>query len=58
MSLNKKQKKHLDVARKKLQRLQRLLADARRQPDEMDDVRRLEREIAEVQKEIDRIQDE
>lgn len=55
MTLNKKQKKQLDVARKKQQALIRLLADARKQNDEPQEIVRLEKEIAEVEAEIEKI---
>jgi hypothetical protein len=46
MSLNKKQKKQLDVEHKKLTQLQLQLAGARKQLDDPEEVKRLEREIA------------
>lgn len=45
MGLNRKQKKQLGVARKKLDNLYQRLAGARDQPDDPADVPRLEREI-------------
>jgi hypothetical protein len=54
--LNKKQKKQIDIARKKLTKLHQLLGAARKQPDDPADVPRLEAEIAQVQQEIDKIQ--
>ncbi len=45
MGLNRKQKKQLAVARKKLDSLQQQLAGARAQPDDPADVPRLEQEI-------------
>lgn len=55
MSLNKKQKKQLDVARKKLSALQRRLADARKQPDDPDEPSRLQAEIDTLEREIERL---
>ena len=46
MSLNKKQKKQLDVEHKKLKQLQMQLAGAKSQLDDPDEVARLEKEIA------------
>ncbi|MEC9009688.1 MAG: hypothetical protein VX311_06990 [Planctomycetota bacterium] len=45
MGLNRKQKKQLDVARKKLNSLRQQLAGAKAQPDDPADVPRLEGEI-------------
>ena len=58
MSLNKKQKKQLDVERKKIAKLQQLLSAARQQTDEPDEIARLESEIAACRERIDAIQDE
>ena len=46
MSLNKKQKKQLDLEHKKLAQLQMQLAGAKKQLDDPDEVARLEKEIA------------
>ena len=46
MSLNKKQKKQLDVEHKKLKQLQLQLAGAKGQLDDPEEVQRLEKEIA------------
>ena len=54
--LNKKQKKQLDVARKKINKLHQLVAAARKQPDDPAEVPRLEGEIAAVEREIEKIQ--
>lgn len=56
MALNRKQKKQLDVARKKLTSLQQQLAGARRQPDDPADIPRLEGEIAKLEQQIKAIQ--
>ncbi len=45
MGLNRKQKKQLDVARKKINNLRQQLAGAKAQPDDPADVPRLEDEI-------------
>jgi hypothetical protein len=58
MDLNKKQKKQLDTARKKLTALKQQLAGARKQPDSPDEIPRLEKEIAKVEAEIKAIQGE
>jgi hypothetical protein len=57
MDLNKKQKKQIEVARKKLSTLKQQLAGARRQPDDPADIPRLEAEIARLEAEIRSIQD-
>ncbi len=46
MSLNKKQKKQLDVEHKKVKQLQLQLSGAKQQLDDPQEVARLEREIA------------
>lgn len=56
MALNKKQKKQLDVARKKLASLQRLLSDAKQQQDDPQELVNLQRQIAEVESQIEKIQ--
>lgn len=45
MGLNRKQKKQLEVTRKKLESLRQQLAGARQQPDDPEDVPRIEGEI-------------
>ena len=45
MGLNRKQKKQLEVTRKKLDSLRQQLAGARQQPDDPEDVPRIEGEI-------------
>lgn len=57
MALNKKQKKQVDVARKKILNLQQLLAAARKQPDDPAEIPRLEQEIARWEQEIKKIQE-
>ena len=55
MGLNKKQKKQIDVLRKKQQKLQQLITAGRMQPDDPAEVPRLECEMAEVLAEIEKI---
>lgn len=55
MSLNKKQKKQLDLEQKKLKQLQLQLSGAKKQMDDADEVRRLEQEIAATQSRIDKL---
>lgn len=55
MALNKKQKKQIEAAKNKIQRLQQLLNAARSQPDDPEDIPRLEAQIAELQAEIEKI---
>jgi hypothetical protein len=52
MALNKKQKKQLDVGKKKIEKLRQLLAAAKQQPDDPGDVSRLETEIADLDAEL------
>lgn len=49
MSLNKKQKKQIDVEQKKLAQLRQQLSGARKQLDDPAEVARLEREIADCE---------
>ena len=55
MALNKKQKKQIEAAKNKIQKLQVLLNAARKQPDDPAEVPRLEGEIAKLQDEIERV---
>lgn len=55
MSLNKKQKKQLQVARDKLNKLRVLLSNAKKQPDDPAEIPRFEKEIADVEREIEKI---
>ena len=55
MSLNRKQKKQLEAARNRQRKLQQMLTAARQQPDEPDEISRLEQQMATLQAEIDRI---
>ena len=55
MGLNKKQKKQLDVLRKKQQKLQQLISAAKEQPDDPNEVPRLKGEMAVLEAEIEKI---
>lgn len=55
---NKKQKKQLELARKKRNDLQQRLAGARKQVDDPTEVKTLEAELAKVEAEIKKLQDE
>lgn len=55
MALNKKQKKQIDSLKNKIQKAQQLLSAAKNQPDDPEDVPRLEKEIAGLQAEIEAI---
>ena len=56
MTLDRKQKKQLEPARKRLQQMQQRLAGARKQPDDPGEIERLEREIAAEEENIRRIE--
>ena len=58
MTLNKKQKKQIDAAKNKIQRLQQLLNAARNQPDDPAEAPQLEKEIAKLNAEIEKIKTE
>ncbi len=55
MGLNKKQKKQIDVLRKKQQKLQQLISAAKQQPDDPAEVPRLQGEMTAIEVEIDKI---
>jgi len=55
MGLNKKQKKQIDVARKKIHKNQQLVSAARDQPDDPAEIDRLRNEIADLEAEIEKI---
>lgn len=57
MGLNKKQKKQIDAARKKIANLQQLVSAAQQQPDDPEEVPRLKAQIAEIQEKIKTIQE-
>ncbi|MFK7822352.1 MAG: hypothetical protein AB8G99_26900 [Planctomycetaceae bacterium] len=58
MGLNKKQKKQIETARNKIQKLQGLLKAARNQPDDPADIPRLEGEIQGLEADIEKIKSE
>lgn len=58
MALNKKQQKQIDAVKNKIQRLQLLLSAARRQPDDPREIPKLEKDIADLNAEIDRMRRE
>ena len=55
MTLNKKQKKQLDIEQHKLAQLRSQLSGARRQVDDPQDIVRLEQEIAAVTARIEKL---
>jgi hypothetical protein len=55
MSLNKKQKKQLDLEHKKLQQLRLQLAGAKSQLDDPEEVVRIEKEIAATNARIEKL---
>jgi hypothetical protein len=55
MSLNKKQKKQLDLEHKKLQQLRLQLAGAKSQLDDPEEVVRIEKEIAATNARIEKV---
>jgi hypothetical protein len=54
--MDKKAKKKQDVLRQRLQKLQQQLSGARKQMDDPDEVKRLERDLAATQSELEKIQ--
>lgn len=54
--LNKKQKKQIDVARKKLTALKQQLAGSKKQMDDPAEVQRLERDVAATEEQIAKIE--
>jgi hypothetical protein len=52
MALDKKHKKQLEAAKTRMQKLRQLLAGARDQPDDPEDITRLKREIAELEEQM------
>ncbi|WP_339734456.1 hypothetical protein [uncultured Gimesia sp.] len=57
MGLNKKQKKQIDVARQKIQKLRQRLTGAKSQMDDPQEVTKLEQEIAAQEDMIKKAQD-
>ncbi|MDA1231311.1 MAG: hypothetical protein O2856_11105 [Planctomycetota bacterium] len=58
MALNKKQQKQIEAAKNKILRLRELLKAARNQPDDPQEIPRLEKQIADLNAEIDKIRNE
>ena len=58
MGLDKKQKKQLEAAKTRMQKLRQLLAGAQDQPDDPGEITRLKREIAEVDEQMKRLREE
>ena len=58
MTLNKKQKKQMDVEKKKLSQLQQQLSGARKQMDDAAEVKRLQQEVAACEARMKKIQTE
>ncbi|HAP06843.1 MAG TPA: hypothetical protein DCR20_03390 [Planctomycetaceae bacterium] len=58
MALNKKQQKQIEAAKNKIQRLQQLLNAARKQPDDPQEIPALEKQIAQLNAEIEKIRAE
>ena len=54
-AMDKKAKKKHDVLRQRLQKLQQQLAGARRQMDDPDEVRRLEKDVAATEEALEKI---
>jgi hypothetical protein len=55
LALDKKQKKQLEAAKTRMQKLRQLLAGATDQPDDPQEISRLKREIAEVEAQIHKL---
>jgi ribosomal protein L29 len=55
--VDKKAKKKTDVLRDRLTKLRQQLAGAKKQLDDPDEVRRLERDIASAEAELDKLKD-
>ena len=53
--MDKKDKKRRQVLHERLQKLQRLLADARKQNDSPEELRSLETQMREIREELDRL---
>ena len=53
--MDKKAKKKQDLLRQRLQRLQQQLSGARKQMDDPDEVRRLEKELATTESDLEKL---
>jgi len=58
MALDKKHKKQLEAAKTRMQKLRQLLAGARDQPDDPEDILRLKREIAELEGQMKKLHEQ
>ncbi len=58
MALNKKQQKQIEAAKNKIQRLRELLKAAKNQPDDPHEIPRLEKQIADLNAESEKIRNE
>ena len=58
MTLNKKQQKQIEAVKNKIQRLRQLLSGAKDQPDDPQEAPRLEKQIADLNTEIEKIRKE
>ncbi len=55
--MDKKQKKRTDVLQQRLQKLKLQLSGARKQPDDPAEIPRLEKEIASVEAELEKLKE-
>ena len=55
--MDKKAKKRIEVLRQKLTKLQQQLAGAKQQPDDPQDIVRVQKEIAAVESELSKLRD-
>jgi len=53
--MDKKAQKKIDVLRERLKKLQQLLANAKSQPDDLDEIQRLTQDIDSTEREIARL---
>lgn len=53
--MDKKQKKRMDVVQQKIQKLQQLLAAAKKQPDDPTEIPRIEGELAALHEELTKL---
>ncbi len=58
MALNKKQKKQLDIARKKLTKLRQLVAASKQQMDDPAEVELLQKQIVDLESQIESIKND
>lgn len=55
--MDKKTKKRLEILRQRVEKSQKLLADAKQQTDEPDEVQKIEQQIADLKSEIAELKD-